>query len=172
MDARLPPDLHVPLQGILLMLLWFATQTGLASSEPVSDPLGGGASATLEPVPAADSTRRHRLVFACRDAGTPAFSDRPCGPSAVPHVLEVGDVAAGRASSVTPPPAAAATRPRPAPAPSEPDRGPVRSERCERLRRQLDAVDDRMRSGYSAREAARLWTRWRTLREELRRTRC
>lgn len=172
MDARVPSDLHGRLQGMLLMLLWLATDAGLATSEPVSDPLGGGASATLEPVPAGESTGRRRLVFACRDAGTPTFSDRPCGPSAVPLVVDVGDAAAGRGSSVTPPRPTAATRPRPEPAPSDPGRAPSPPDRCERLQRQLDAVDDRMRSGYSAREAARLWSRWRELRAELRRARC
>jgi hypothetical protein len=40
------------------------------------------------------------------------------------------------------------------------------------LRARLAAIDDQMRSGYSAREAARLWQRWRETRERLRAQRC
>jgi hypothetical protein len=40
------------------------------------------------------------------------------------------------------------------------------------LRERLAAIDDQMRSGYSAREAARLWQRWRETRERLRAQRC
>jgi len=43
---------------------------------------------------------------------------------------------------------------------------------CTPLQRQLDELNDRMRTGYSAREAARLWKRWRDLKEKLRTTRC
>jgi hypothetical protein len=44
--------------------------------------------------------------------------------------------------------------------------------RCGTLQGQLDAVDARMRGGYSAREAAQLWNRWRDLKERLRGARC
>jgi hypothetical protein len=40
------------------------------------------------------------------------------------------------------------------------------------LERQLDELNNQMRTGYSAREAARLWDRWRDLKEKLRTTRC
>jgi len=52
--------------------------------------------------------------------------------------------------------------------------GPGRSAdtRCATLHRQLDEVNERMRTGYSSREAARLWQRWRDLRHRLRAERC
>ncbi len=43
---------------------------------------------------------------------------------------------------------------------------------CARLERQLDELNDRMRAGYSAREAAKLWQRWRDTKERLRTGRC
>jgi hypothetical protein len=44
--------------------------------------------------------------------------------------------------------------------------------KCAVLQRQLDGLNDRMRAGYSAREAARLWQRWRDTKERLRTSRC
>ena len=43
---------------------------------------------------------------------------------------------------------------------------------CERLQTALALVDDRMRAGYSAKESARLWERWREARSQLREARC
>ena len=40
------------------------------------------------------------------------------------------------------------------------------------LMRQLGEVNSRMRAGYSAREAARLWQRWRGLKDRLHAARC
>jgi hypothetical protein len=48
----------------------------------------------------------------------------------------------------------------------------ARASRCEGLERQLGEVNSRMRAGYSAREAARLWQRWRSLKERLHAARC
>jgi hypothetical protein len=44
--------------------------------------------------------------------------------------------------------------------------------KCTTLQGQLDAVDSRMREGYGARDAARLWNRWRELKEEIRTSAC
>jgi hypothetical protein len=69
-------------------------------------------------------------------------------------------------------PPSAATRPRaePSPRPDAPRAAP--SNQCARLREQLETLDDRMRAGYSAREAARLWNRWRDLQSEIYAARC
>jgi hypothetical protein len=49
---------------------------------------------------------------------------------------------------------------------------PAIEDRCERHQRRLDELNDRMRAGYSAREAARLWQQWRDAKERLRTARC
>jgi hypothetical protein len=45
-------------------------------------------------------------------------------------------------------------------------------ETCERLQAAVHALDTRMRNGYSAREAGRLWDRWRDARERVRDADC
>jgi len=172
MTAEGPTALRSGLAALLLAFLWIGP--GVAAGTPheaAASPLGGGAGATLEPVPAVPA-QRQRSVFVCRDAGTPTFSDRPCGPSAEPYAVMLDQHGAGRPSSITPEPARAIPQPRSPSASADlrtPDPKPAR---CDRLRRQLDALDERMRSGYTAREAARLWTRWRDLRAELRARKC
>jgi hypothetical protein len=49
---------------------------------------------------------------------------------------------------------------------------PAPENACTRLQRQLDDLNDRMRAGYSAREAGRLWQRWRDTKERLRTAKC
>jgi hypothetical protein len=49
---------------------------------------------------------------------------------------------------------------------------PAPENACVKLERQLDELNGRMRAGYSAREAARLWQRWRDTKERLRTGRC
>jgi hypothetical protein len=48
----------------------------------------------------------------------------------------------------------------------------AQAQTCERLARTLRDLDARMRAGYSAREAGRLWDRWRETRERLREAGC
>ncbi|MGI9245839.1 MAG: hypothetical protein ACR2I8_03940 [Steroidobacteraceae bacterium] len=43
---------------------------------------------------------------------------------------------------------------------------------CERLEESLEDIDSRMRAGYSAREAAQLWNRWREAKSRLREAGC
>jgi hypothetical protein len=43
---------------------------------------------------------------------------------------------------------------------------------CQRLQEAVEALDAHMRNGYSAREAGRLWDRWREARSRLREARC
>jgi hypothetical protein len=140
-----------------------------------STPMGGGGTVELEPVPARDSPRAwRRLVFTCATPGLVIFSDRPCGP--MPALHEVKVRAPGASPSVVPPAPAVSTRPAPAlPARdderhAEEQRG--RTEACSRLAGAVQALDARMRAGYSAREAARLWARWREAKERLREADC
>jgi len=99
------------------------------------------------------------------------FSDRPCGPASEERSLQVQEPRPGGAASTVPAAAPAATLPRPQPEPQvdDPDAG---DSRCRRLREQREKLDDRMRTGYSAREAAQLWNRWRSLNSEIYRSRC
>ena len=43
---------------------------------------------------------------------------------------------------------------------------------CQKLQATLDSLDSRMRTGYSAREAGRLWERWREAKARLREANC
>lgn len=141
--------------------------------ERVTSPLGGGASVTLEPVPADAPTaaRKHRVVFVCRDSSVPAFSDRPCSAATEWRSLEVEDPPVGAVPTTVPPAPRASTRPRVQPL-SDVAPGRDAGSRCQALRRQLEELDAKMRAGYSAREAARLWNRWRDLKSRLRTERC
>lgn len=148
-------------------------QVGWATTDPpVASPLGSGESVLLEPAPLPANPRRHRSVFVCQESGVPVFADRPCGSANETRSLVIATSPPGAAPSTTPPSPAASTRPRPvAPRPST-IVAPAPENACAKLQRQLDDLNDRMRTGYSAREAARLWQRWRDTKERLRTGRC
>lgn len=149
-------------------------QVAWASADPpAANPSGGGASVTLEPAPAPANPRRQRAVFVCQDGGVPVFADRPCGAAVETRSLVIATPASGATASTTPPAPSASTRPRRA-APRSATIAPAAApgNACATLQRQLDELNDRMRAGYSAREAARLWQRWRDARERLRGSRC
>lgn len=110
-----------------------------------------------------------RAVFVCEDAGIPVFSDRPCGAALTPRTVSFAAPPSGAAVSTSPPAPRASTKPLPA---TERPPGDKAASRCAALRRQLDDLDDRMRTGYTSREAARLWNRWRDLKTRLRSERC
>lgn len=140
------------------------------SQQPATPPVraaGGESSANaMTPAP----RRGNRLVFTCRDGATPVFSDRPCGEDGERRRLDVPSPAAGDVPSTRAAPAPAATRPIAAHAPRRAIPDPP--DRCARLEQQLASIDARMRQGYSAREAARLWQRWRDAKAKLREARC
>ena len=46
------------------------------------------------------------------------------------------------------------------------------AEKCRKLEAAVAAIDSRMRSGYSAREAGRLWDRWREAKARLQEADC
>jgi hypothetical protein len=155
-------------------------------------PISGGDAVTLEPVPgpaAPPPAPTRRRVFTCVTPELTIFSDRPCGPS--PDVREVhwppGDASAR--SGAGPAVAARADRersPRTNAVSGESSRSAARDERddsvereareraaaCARLEQAVQDLDQRLRAGYSAREAGRLWARWREAKERLRDARC
>ena len=151
------------------------------SAEPAlrTTPTGGGGAVELEPVPAASSSRTwRRPIYVCAWAEAVEFADRPCSPAARVHELRLRmpvDAPDGAVASVTPPEPAASTRPARAaardPATTE---APAarRAETCARLEQAVRALDERMRAGYGARDAARLWSRWREAKARLREADC
>jgi len=144
-----------------------------ATADPaVASPLGGGDSVMLEPAPPAAPPVRKRAVFVCQDGGTPVYADRPCGPGSDARSLVVAMPPTGAVATTTPPSPPASTRPRRLPPRADAAPVNVQEQQCSKLQRQLDELNDRMRAGYSAREAARLWQRWRDAKERLRSARC
>lgn len=141
-----------------------------AAAFPLDRPVSGSDFPVGEPAPPAEPGR-HREVFVCQDGGVPVFSDRPCGSVLGQRVLAIDAPASGAVSSTVPPKPRASTRPRPQPA-ARNETGRAVETRCNTLQRQLDELDERMRGGYSSREAARLWNRWRDLKDRLRTERC
>ena len=169
----LPPTLAMMLNAGLLVgcsaavTLWNAP----LASDLVASPTGGGSSVQLEPAPAGSQPRKTRAIFVCRSHAPVTFSDRPCGPAGEERSLKVYEPQPGRVASTVPAAAPATTLPRAQPEPEEPQPDTGES-RCRRLRDQRENLDDRMRAGYSAREAAQLWNRWRDLNSEIYRSRC
>lgn len=164
-------SMHRIVRAIVTFSLAGAVTVPALPAAAATNPSGGGASIVLEPVPAAPPARTTRPVFVCRDAAGVVFADRPCGQVVEARMLEVDERGAGAVFSTTPKPPTASVRPRAAR--ERPAHGAASGDgRCFRLRSQLDAIDDRMRSGYSAREAARLWNRWREVKAQIHAARC
>jgi hypothetical protein len=148
------------------------------------NPIGGGGTVVLEPLPSSSAPRTlRRVVYTCVSPGLVVFSDRPCGPLPQLHEVRLLDPAAGRTgapATVRAPEPAATTRRDARPGRREPegaeddesDAAGLQAATCRRLEHAVRALDDRMRSGYSAREAARLWARWREARSRLREADC
>ena len=135
-----------------------------------SPPADADGAPVIERVDARPSGRRTRLVYACREAATPVFSDRPCGASAHAWRLDLPRATAGAAPSTRAAAPAAATRPIVARASRRDVAEPA--DPCVTLEQHLATIDARMRNGYSAREAARLWQRWRDAKAKLRAADC
>jgi hypothetical protein len=162
--------------GLLIGCLAVAMTQAATDDVAVDGLRAGGDGAGIEdasparPAPATP-TRRSRAVFVCRGAVPVIFADRPCGQFAETLVLQLHEPAPGRAASVVHAPPADATRPRTEPQARDASTT-ARDERCRRLRTQRERLDDRMRSGYSAREAAQLWNRWREVDAQIYAARC
>jgi hypothetical protein len=142
------------------------------AGEAVANPIGGGASVQLEPVPSVEKPLRSRAVFVCHALGHVIYSDRPCGPLTQQQVVKTSPPSAGQVASTAKAPPPAATRPKVEPSPRQEATHATSSNRCSKLREQLETLDSRMRAGYPAREAARLWNRWRDLQSEIYAARC
>ncbi len=161
--------------GCLALLLCHPTSLAAERTpETTASPMGGGGAAVLERVPEKPvAAATQRIVFTCVTPGLITFSDRPCGPLPDRREIEVLPAAAkrgGEASSVTPPPARASTKPAVVAGSQEPRaarRTAMRPQDCQPLRDAVTAIDRQMRAGYSAREAPRLWERWREARDRL-----
>ena len=153
------------LVGVIVPVAW------ATDAAPASESADSGTGVSIESPPAHATPRRHRAVFVCQDAGIPVFSDRPCGAAAVARTLVVEIPRAGAPPTTVPTVSRSSTRPLPSPAADDAP-GRAAPSHCATLQRQLDELNDQMRTGYSAREAARLWDRWRDLKEKLRTTRC
>jgi hypothetical protein len=148
----------------------FTASADAVASQETSHPADTAGAPVIERVDAQPSGRRTRLVYACRDAATPVFSDRPCGASAHAWRLDLPRTTAGAAPSTRAAAPEAATRPIVARASRRDVAEPA--DPCVRLEQHLATIDARMRNGYSAREAARLWQRWRDAKAKLRAADC
>lgn len=162
-----------------LMIGCVASLAPRAATEASAQPAQAGTDAVVSvatgAVPArpqpATPTWRTRPVFVCRGGVPVIFSDRPCGELAEARELRVLDPGPGRAPSVARVPPKEATRPRVELQVAE-ARPVSTDDRCRRLREERERLDGRMRAGYSAREAAKLWERWREVDAKIYAARC
>jgi hypothetical protein len=131
------------------------------------------ADADGDPAPPAPPrpVRIGRAIYVCAEVLPVTFADRPCSPGAELRQIKVLAPPPGRAPAISPGPAAAAPRPA-AKRPPESAAPDEREQRCRRLLAQREALDDRMRTGYSAQQAGQLWNRWRDLGREIYAARC
>ena len=150
----------------VLQVAWATT------GPPVASPLGSGESVLLEPAAPPANPRRQRSVFVCQESGVPVYADRPCGSMTNFRNLVVETPRTGAPATTAPPSPQASARPRAVPQRPEAAVVPERENVCTKMQRQLDELNDRMPAGYSAREAAKLWQRWRDTKERLRTARC
>lgn len=145
--------------------------------EPAVDAAAGGAG-SVQPQPVQPRARTHRrLVYSCVEPGLVTYSDRPCSPAAARRELKVHAPAMpdGEAPDVDDARVQAADKRRIAAAKADANAARAATERaetCARLEAAVDEVDSLMRAGYPAREAGRLWERWREARARLREARC
>lgn len=143
--------------------------SGATAAGRADEAAGAHRAGDVEP---ARPTRVGRIVFVCADALPVTFADRPCSPAAESRQLRVLEPPSGRAPSLAPPVGTASTRPASVRPAAEADASDPRTERCRTLLEQRDRLNDRMRAGYSARQAGQLWNRWRDLGREIYAARC
>ena len=137
---------------------------------------------SVDSQPATAKMPARRLVFSCIAPGLVTFSDRPCVPATAVRELQLkaaikpnaGIEQAGRTSTVTPEAPRASTLERTAgdDHSNVSDTNPSAATTCQRLGAAVATLDTRMRNGYSAREAGRLWDRWRDAKARLREADC
>ncbi|HEX9208741.1 MAG TPA: hypothetical protein VF851_10920 [Steroidobacteraceae bacterium] len=182
MPAHVPTACRLPrcvAWTILLLPGLDCAATPPPAADTAANPMGGGGSVVLEPAPDKPAARpTQRIVFTCVTPGLTTFSDRPCGPLPERRALELPATAvtrSGESATITPPPARASTRPATAPTRAEAQGSRPGTEgraSCRQLQDAVARIDREMRAGYSAREAPRLWERWREARERARAAGC
>lgn len=155
-----------------------ATQAAQVLLEPAVDPPTDRAG-SVQPQPVHPRARTtSRLIYSCVEPGLVTYADRPCNTGALPRQLRVRTPvdATGAVSTVDADAGTAATDRRlaaAAKADAAAARAAVaRAETCVQLEAAADEIDSKMRTGYPAREAGRLWERWREARARLREARC
>jgi hypothetical protein len=161
-----------PAIGCWLALLAIGPAAVTSAAATDDSPAADEAGTVVVADPPAAATRRVRAVFVCDDGGVPVYADRPCDSIGRHRSFAIEAPRAGTTFVTTPPLPRASTRPAPARRAPEPVPHDATAARCDALQRQLGEVNSRMRAGYSAREAARLWQRWRGLKERLHAARC
>jgi hypothetical protein len=133
---------------------------------------------SVQPQPVQPRARTtSRLVYSCIEPGLITYADRPCSPAAAQRQLKVRTPVgmAGHTPDVENTATAAADMRRAAAAKADASAARAAAERaasCARLEAAVDEVDAQMRAGYPAREAGRLWERWREARARWREARC
>jgi len=167
--ARFMTPLHA-MRVLLVLVTAAAIGAPAAAARETDPPLHDDEARPVESAPP-PGPGQQRAVFVCQDGGVPVFADRPCGAARASRTLVVDHPASGAVSSIQPPVPQAVIRPRPQPD-GRGGTGRTAETRCTTLQRKLDELDDRMRAGYSSREAAQLWNRWRELKARLRGERC
>ncbi len=122
--------------------------------------------------PAHAQATNARAIYRCEVAGVLTFSDRPCQTGAEPYELD-----AKALNTFEPPPRSASPRTaagrtvKTRQSAAGPDAA-KRKEQCERWAQGLRELRARQRSGYTAREGARLEEREAKLKSQLREARC
>jgi len=168
--AMRPLLLAIPL--LLAALLERAQAAQVLPLPAVDSPQGSGRAVVLEPAPVRAAVTR-RTIFTCITPQLVTYSDRPCGPLAdtreLRTVTPAGEEVRANLTRPQPPPVEARRRDEAAGS-SEPAR--VHEQACARLEQDVAELDQRMRARYSAREAGRLWERWREARARLRDADC
>jgi hypothetical protein len=171
MDTALNPAITAAI-GCWLALLAIGPASVTFAAVADDAPAAAEASTITLADPPAAATKRRRAVFVCEDGGIPVYADRPCGAVSPTRAIVIATPGPGATFVTSPPAPRASTRPAPARRAPQPVTHDATKSRCEALERQLGEVNSRMRAGYSAREAARLWQRWRGLKDRLHAARC
>ena len=162
---------------VVCSLFVVTTQSAQVLPDPRVDVAPDSAGSVRPPSIQPRARTTSRLVYSCIEPGLITYADRPCSPAAAQRQLKVITPvsAAGEAPDVEMAATAAADKRRAAAAKADANAARAAAERaesCARLEAAVDEVDAQMRAGYPAREAGRLWDRWREARARLREARC